>query len=566
MGAEGLTLDLKRPGAGPLVVLTLQHTVLVLVLMVYPLAVAQAIHLDSLQTSTLIVGTILASAVATAMQVARTPWGSGQLGVYIPTPLHLSALIFAGTGGLAMIAGYALILCACQLLISRLLPALRVCFPAEVCGVVVIGLGMSITPTALMQVTGASSIRAETVQGLDLAVAVLTLITIIAATLFNKGRFRLVAVGAGLLVGSIVGGLYGLIAPADLAQLQSKPWLGLPSLGLAVPEFNMAIVPIAIVLALINSIDNLGVQVGIQRLVNPDWRQVDLQQGAGSVRANAVGDGAAGLLVGMPVGLSSAHVGLMFATRTTARILAPATALLLVVLVFMPKIIAVLELIPRPVIGALLVYTAGCMIVDGMQLTQSRLLSDRRRLTVGLSLVAGLLPLILPGLGHGLPPMFRPIYESSLSVAAIVAVSLTLLFRLGIRSQNQVPSSVDLFDFDQIAAYFNDLGQQWGARRNMIGRATRATAEAVEALGLLGVSRAEIQCDAQFDEDILEIVLNYRGPRLDCPELRPSVAGLDDAQHLVRMAGHLVRQMVDRLTQTEQADGLGHRIVMRFED
>lgn len=566
MGAEGLTLDHKRPGAGPLVVLTLQHTVLVLVLMVYPLAVAQAIHLDSLQTSTLIVGTILASAVATAMQVARTPWGSGQLGVYIPTPLHLSALIFAGTGGLAMIAGYALILCACQLLISRLLPALRVCFPAEVCGVVVIGLGMSITPTALMQVTGASSIRAETVQGLDLAVAVLTLITIIAATLFNKGRFRLVAVGAGLLVGSIVGGLYGLIAPADLAQLQSKPWLGLPSLGLAVPEFNMAIVPIAIVLALINSIDNLGVQVGIQRLVNPDWRQVDLQQGAGSVRANAVGDGAAGLLVGMPVGLSSAHVGLMFATRTTARILAPATALLLVVLVFMPKIIAVLELIPRPVIGALLVYTAGCMIVDGMQLTQSRLLSDRRRLTVGLSLVAGLLPLILPGLGHGLPPMFRPIYESSLSVAAIVAVSLTLLFRLGIRSQNQVPSSVDLFDFDQIAAYFNDLGQQWGARRNMIGRATRATAEAVEALGLLGVSRAEIQCDAQFDEDILEIVLNYRGPRLDCPELRPSVAGLDDAQHLVRMAGHLVRQMVDRLTQTEQADGLGHRIVMRFED
>ena len=547
-------------------VLTLQHTVLVLVLMVYPLAVAQAIHLDSLQTSTLIVGTILASAVATAMQVARTPWGSGQLGVYIPTPLHLSALIFAGTGGLAMIAGYALILCACQLLISRLLPALRVCFPAEVCGVVVIGLGMSITPTALMQVTGASSIRAETVQGLDLAVAVLTLITIIAATLFNKGRFRLVAVGAGLLVGSIVGGLYGLIAPADLAQLQSKPWLGLPSLGLAVPEFNMAIVPIAIVLALINSIDNLGVQVGIQRLVNPDWRQVDLQQGAGSVRANAVGDGAAGLLAGMPVGLSSAHVGLMFATRTTARILAPATALLLVVLVFMPKIIAVLELIPRPVIGALLVYTAGCMIVDGMQLTQSRLLSDRRRLTVGLSLVAGLLPLILPGLGHGLPPMFRPIYESSLSVAAIVAVSLTLLFRLGIRSQNQVPSSVDLFDFDQIAAYFNDLGQQWGARRNMIGRATRATAEAVEALGLLGVSRAEIQCDAQFDEDILEIVLNYRGPRLDCPELRPSVAGLDDAQHLVRMAGHLVRQMVDRLTQTEQADGLGHRIVMRFED
>lgn len=559
-------MELKRLAAGPLAVLTLQHTALVLVLMVYPLAVAQAIHLDSIQTHTLIVGTILACAVATAMQVARAPWGSGQLGVYIPTPLHLSALIFAGTGGLPMIAGYALILCLCQLLIARLLPALRVCFPAEVCGVVVIALGMSITPTALMQVTGASSIKAETVQGMDLGVAALTLITITAATLFNKGRFRLVAVGAGLLVGTLAGVLYGLIAPTDLERLQSMPWLGLPTLGVGLPEFNMAIVPVAVVLALINSIDNLGVQVGIQRLVNADWRQVDLRQGAGSVQANALGDGTAGLLAGMPVGLSSAHVGLMFATRSTARMIALATALLLVVLVFMPKIIALLELIPKPVIGALLVYTAGCMIVDGMQLTQTRLLSDRRRLTVGLSLVAGLLPLILPGLGHELPSMFRPIYESSLSVAAIVAVCLTLIFRIGIRNQCHVPASVDLFDFDQVAACFNDLGQQWGARRDMVARAARATAEAVEALGLLGVSRREIQCDVRFDEDILEIVLNYRGPRLDCPERRPSIEGLDNEQHLVRMAGHLVRQMVDRLTQTEQADGLSHRIVMRFED
>ena len=106
----------SRPPLGPLAALTLQHAAMVMVFMVYPLVLAGALGLASAETSGLIAGTLFACALATWIQVMPAPWGSGQLGVYIPTPVHLSALIYAGSvGGVPLIAGFALLLCLCEL-------------------------------------------------------------------------------------------------------------------------------------------------------------------------------------------------------------------------------------------------------------------------------------------------------------------------------------------------------------------------------------------------------------------------------------------------------------------
>ncbi len=558
----------SRPPAGALAALVLQHAGMVLVFMVYPLVLAGALGLGPLETSGLIAGTLVACALATWIQVVRAPWGSGQLGVYIPTPVHLSALIYAaGLGGLPAVAGFGLVLGACELLIARLLPALRVCFPAELCGVVIMGLGMAIAPTALMQFTGSLTLAGEGISPVELGIATLTLGTVIAFTLLDAGRFRLVAVGLGLVVGSAAGAALDLIPREGLEALATMSWFGLPSIRFASPEFSLNLVPVAITLALIASIDNLGVQIGIQRLVDPRWRQIDWRQGRGSVQANAVGDAAAGLLSGMPVGLSSSHGALMFATNAAARIIAPCTAGLLALAAFMPKGIALLGLIPKPVVGAIMVYTAAYMVVSGMQLTQSRLLSERRRFVVGLSVVAGLLPLALPNLKEGLPEFLRPLYGSSLTMAAVVAIGLTLLFRLGIRTRAHVPGTLALLDFEALEQFFLRLGCVWGARRDLMVRAARVTSEAVEALALLDIPRSAMDCELVFDEDRLQVVLSYTGPRLECPAQRPSAdVALDGQQQLARLAGHLVRRSVDRLVQTSDPEGRRQRLDLYFED
>lgn len=556
-----------RPPAGPLAILTLQHTALVMVFMVYPVAIAQAIGLAPAETGAFLAATLFACAVGTLVQVLRTPWGSGQLGVLIPTPVMMPALIHIGSlGGLPLIAGFAWMLAASELVIARLLPRLKICFPPEVCGVVIIGLGLAIGPTALMQFTGSVTASDTSIDPLHLLVAGLTLASVIGATLFAGGRLRLVAVGIGLIVGSLAGVSLGLTPSQELERLQNLPWFGMPNLNMMALSVDVSLLPIAVLLALIACIDNLGAQVGIQRLVDPRWRSIDFRQGSGSVQANAAGDLTAGLISGMPVGLSSSHVGLMFATNAAARIIAPCTAALLVIAAFMPRLIEVLSLIPRPVIGALMVYTAAYLIVSGMQLTQSRLLSDRRMFTVGLSLVVGLMPLALPDLKAGLPDSLQALYESSLSMSAITAIGLTLLFRIGIRNHARLPSDLDPADFEALSDFFLRMGRLWGAQRDLIMRATRATGEAVEAFALQGIRREAIDCELQFDEDTLNVILRYRGPVLECPERRPPAASaLDDDHHLALIAGHLVRRSVDELLQSSEPDGQNHQLTLRFE-
>jgi NCS2 family nucleobase:cation symporter-2 len=207
------------------------------------------------------------------------------------------------------------------------------------------------------------------------------------------------------------------------------------------------------------------------------------------------------------------------------------------------------------------------MMVSGMQLTQSRLLSERRRFVVGMSLVAGLLPLALPHLKEGLPELIGPLYESSLTMAALVAIGLTLLFRIGIRNRERLPETLELFDFEVLEAFFLRMGSVWGARRDLIVRAARASGEAVEAMALLNIRREDIACELVFDEDTLHVVLAYRGPVLECPERRPAAAeALESEHHLARLAGHLVRRSVDKLVQTSAPDGQHHRLTLHFEN
>jgi NCS2 family nucleobase:cation symporter-2 len=166
-----------------------------------------------------------------------------------------------------------------------------------------------------------------------------------------------------------------------------------------------------------------------------------------------------------------------------------------------------------------------------------------------------------------MPELLRPLYESSLTMAAVVAIGLTLLFRIGIRNRQRIPDTLNLFDFEVLEAFFLRMGSVWGARRDLIVRAARVSAEAVEALALLNIRREDIGCELVFDEDTLHVVLDYRGPMLECPERRPAAAeALESEQHLVRVAGHLVRRSVDKLIQTPAPDGQSHRLTLHFEN
>lgn len=556
-----------RPPLLTTLVLGLQHAGLAIMFMIYPVVAAQELGLASWEASGLLASSLLAIAVATLLQSRRPPVGSGDLAVHIPTPVMLPAMIQAGAvGGVGLIASMTFILGLLETGLARMLHRLRRLFPPEVCGVVVFMLGVSLASPALVRFTGSTldPLHRTTVDHQHLAVAGATLATMVLVAIFGRGALKLFALVFGLLVGTGLCLFLGLFEPMAAERLAEAPLLGLPTLALPSWKFDFVMLPLFALMAIVNSVDNLGVLVSVQRLNDADWKRIQLRGASGGLQANAVGNMAAGALGGAPVGISSAHVGLSFASGATARLIALAAGILLLLAVFMPKVVTALALIPPPVIGAIMVYTSAYMMVSGMDLILSRMLSERRIFTVGLSILLGLSVVLLPGVYDNLPPWLAPLFHSELAVAALTAIGLNFLFRIGIAQQASlaVPAQSEVYEFAR--EFLERQGDLWGARRDVIGRAVHAAAETLETLREHGLADDRIQLGARFDEFNLDLLISWRGQPLETPTERPDLdAIMDDDQSFARLAGFLIRRYADRMTQKSEGDS--QRLVLHFE-
>lgn len=535
--------------------------------MIYPVVVAQELGLTSEETSGLLASSLLAISVATLLQSRRPPVGSGDLAVHIPTPVMLPAMIQAGTiGGVGLLASMTFMLGLLELGLARMLHRLRRLLPPEVCGVVVFMLGVSLAGPALVRFTGGTldPLQRITVDHQHLAVAGATLATMVLVAIFGRGALKLLALVFGLLVGTGLCLLLGLFEPMAAERLAAASTLGLPTLVLPAWKFDFVMLPLFALMAIVNSVDNLGVLVSTQRLNDADWKRMHLRSASGGLQANAVGNVAAGALGGTAVGVSSAHVGLSFASGATSRVIALAAGILLLLAVFMPKVVTALALIPPPVIGAIMVYTSAYMMVSGMDLILSRMLSERRIFTVGLSILLGLSVILLPGIYDTQPPWLAPLFQSELAVAALAAISLNLLFRIGIAQQASlpVPMQVDVYEFAR--SFLERQGDLWGARRDVIERAVHAAAETLETLREHGLAKHEIKLGARFDEFNLDVNISWHGRPLETPEKRPDLDAItDDDQSFARLAGFLIRRYADRMTRKSEGDS--QRLVLHFE-
>jgi len=557
----------QTPPATAVFVLGLQHAALAIMFMIYPVVVAQELEFSAQEAGSLVTASIVTAGIATILQYFRPPIGSGTVGVQIPAPLVLPAMIHAGSlGGVGVIAAMILILGLVEAGLARLLRRLRQFFPPEVCGVAVLMLGVSIGQPALARFTGVrfSELERAVVNPAYLLVAVATLVVILVFAVFGRGPLKLFALVFGLLIGALLSLLAGLFEPETLELLGEASLFGLPMLTLPEWRFEILLIPFFILIAVVNTVDNLGVLVSMQRLNDAEWKRVDLRGASGGLQANSFGNLIAGLLGGAAVGVSSANVGLAFASGATARIISLAAGTMMLAAVFLPKVVTALVNIPAPVIGAIMVYASAYMIVSGMSLIVSRMLSERRIFTVGLSILLGFSVIFLPGIYDGLPNWLAPLFTSELAVAALSAILLNLVFRIGISRQTaiSVPPERNAYEFSR--EFLTRQGDLWGARREVVLRAVQSAAEALEVLRSQDLLKGDPELIARYDEYNLDVSLIWRGGALETPEECPQLdAILEDEKSFAGLAGFLIRRYADRVS--HRSDGDRQRLTLHFE-
>ena len=203
---------------------------------------------------------------------------------------------------------------------------------------------------------------------------------------------------------------------------------------------------------------------------------------------------------------------------------------------------------PKPVIGATLIFALSFMIVAGLQIIMSRMLDARKTFVVGVSVIFGLSVDVMPHAYTDLHHWIQPIFSSSLSTAAVCAVVLNLLFRIGIAQKGRLVIDPGAESVRRIHDFMDHWGRAWGARGEVIARATGALTELAETAASQGLTREKIIIEVRFQELKLSITATYRGLPMEFPEGAPSPEEvISDDRAQAALSGFLVRHYVDRI-------------------
>jgi xanthine/uracil permease len=424
-------------------------------------------------------------------------------------------------------------------------------------------LGVSIARPALQGFLGMSGAPGGLA---SFFIALGTLVTMVVITLQGRSTLKLYTLAVGALTGVLLSALFGVWDGATLQALSQAAAVGLPPLKLARPAFDASLLPLAIVMGVVLAVDNDGMLVGIQRQRDPAWRRIDPAHAAVGIQASAVGDVLAGLFAGMPTGISSANVGLAYATGVRSRTVPLLVGAVMVLATFSPKLLLAMSLVPAPVVSAVVVFAACYMMVSGMELLFARILNERRMLTIGLSLAVGLSPEVFGALiDQGkVPVMLQPILQSQLATALIAAIALHSLFRIGVAEHASFTLTPEQKDFyPPIRDFLGGLGRQWGVRRDVVETAVRAGADLLEALTMIDARVEPVAVSARCDDSWFELAFSYRGPALQFPSGPLPISELEgDRAALARYAAYLASATPDEL-QARQSGGR-QTVTLRF--
>ena len=214
----------------------------------------------------------------------------------------------------------------------------------------------------------------------------------------------------------------------------------------------------------------------------------------------------------------------------------------------MPKLAALLAVMPRAVMVAALMFAVCFIIINGLQVMSSRLLDARRTIVIGLAILGGAAVEVFPIIAASAPPALAPIIGSALVFSTLVALLLNLLFRLGIRKTVRLEIGRDAIDSKSVEDFLRAHGAAWGARPEVITRAIFAVNQLVEAVAENCWRAGPIVLEASFDEFSLDVRLAYEGDALEFPDRRPSEQEIIETEEGARrLAGFMLRHNADRI-------------------
>ena len=233
--------------------------------------------------------------------------------------------------------------------------------PPIVTGPVIMVIGLILAPVAVFMAMGKTGDGAVVLvpQNTAMVVSMITLLATVLISLLGRGMLRLIPILCGILVGYIVSIPLGLI---DMSKVASAPWIAVPSF--VFPEWNLQAIFFIVPVAIAPAIEHFGDVLAIGNVTGKDYLKDP------GIHRTMMGDGLAtsfaSLLGGPPNTTYSEVTGAVTLTKMYNPGIMTWAAIFAIILAFVGKMGALLQTIPVPVMGGIMLLLFGAITVVGL--------------------------------------------------------------------------------------------------------------------------------------------------------------------------------------------------------
>jgi len=250
-------------------------------------------------------------------------------------------------------------------------------------------------------------------------------LTIILLNRSNTPWVRLSAIIIGLALGSLAAWFSGTLVPQALPDL--------PLISLPIPfryGFNFdwsAFLPIALIY-LISSIETVGdltanCMIARQPISGPSY----ISRLKGGVLGDGVSCMIAATFSAFPNTTFAQNNGVIQLTGVASRYVGLYICVVLFCLGLFPSIGAVLQQIPKPVLGGATLVMFGSVAAAGVRILAQAPLDRRSMLIIATSFGVGLGIAAQPNLLHLMPTLVQNLFDSAITSGGLTAIALCLL-------------------------------------------------------------------------------------------------------------------------------------------
>lgn len=388
-----------------------------------PIIVGTSLKFSAEEIAYLVTVDIFMCGVATFLQANKVT-GTGLPIVLGCTFTAVAPMILIGqTKGLDVLYGSLLISGILVVLIAPFFSYLVKFFPPVVTGSVVTIIGINLMPVAMNYLAGGEGAK-NYGDTKNLILGGVTLLIILILQRFTKGFLKSIAILIGLAIGTALAGIFGMV---DIKQVGDAHWFGFP-----VPfrfsgfGFDVSSILVFFIVAVVSLIESTGVYHALSEITGRKLERKDFRKG---YTAEGLAIILGSIFNAFPYTAYSQNVGLVSLSGAKKNNVIYGMVILLLICGCIPKLGALANIIPLPVLGGAMIAMFGMIMAYGVSILGNINFQNQNNLliiaiSVGLGAGISAVPQAFKGLGE----QFAWLTQNGIVLGAISAIILNFFF------------------------------------------------------------------------------------------------------------------------------------------